>query len=49
MHAKKKWQTGMCAQQPFIAAREQGYAREITGFWKCTDRPIKREINRLEF
>jgi hypothetical protein len=32
----------------FIAAREQGYAREITGFWKCPDRPIKRELNRLE-
>lgn len=32
----------------FIAAREQGYAREITQFWKCPDRPIKRELNRLE-
>jgi hypothetical protein len=32
----------------FIAAREQGYAREITEFWKCPDRPIKREINSLE-
>lgn len=32
----------------FIAAREQGYAREITEFWKCSDRPIKRELNRLE-
>lgn len=32
----------------FIAAREQGYAREITEFWKCPDRPIKRELNRLE-
>jgi hypothetical protein len=32
----------------FIAAREQGYAREITEFWKCTDQPIKRELNRLE-
>jgi hypothetical protein len=32
----------------FIAAREQGYAREITEFWKCPDRPIKRELNSLE-
>jgi hypothetical protein len=32
----------------FITAREQGYAREITEFWKCPDRPIKRELNRLE-
>ena len=32
----------------FIAARDQGYAREITTFWKCPDRPIKRELNRLE-
>jgi hypothetical protein len=32
----------------FIAAREQGYAREIIEFWKCPDRPIKRELNRLE-
>ena len=32
----------------FIAAREQGYAREIVEFWKCPDRPIKRELNRLE-
>jgi predicted transcriptional regulator len=32
----------------FIAAREQGYAREISQFWKCPDRPIKRELNRLE-
>jgi len=32
----------------FIAARGQGYAREITGFWKCPDRPVKRELNRLE-
>jgi hypothetical protein len=32
----------------FIAAREQGYAREITEFWKCPDRPIKRELNQLE-
>jgi hypothetical protein len=32
----------------FIAAREQGYAREIVGFWKCPDRPIKRELNKLE-
>jgi len=32
----------------FIAAREEGYAREITKFWKCPDRPIKRELNRLE-
>jgi hypothetical protein len=32
----------------FIAAREQGYAREITEFWGCPDRPIKRELNRLE-
>ncbi len=32
----------------YIAAREQGYAREITGFWKCPDRPIKRELNSLE-
>jgi hypothetical protein len=32
----------------FIAAREQGYAREIAGFWKCPDMPIKRELNRLE-
>jgi predicted transcriptional regulator len=32
----------------YIAAREQGYAREITEFWKCPDRPIKRELNRLE-
>jgi len=32
----------------FIAARGQGYAREITEFWKCPDRPIKRELNRLE-
>ncbi|OGJ84297.1 MAG: hypothetical protein A2268_02865 [Candidatus Raymondbacteria bacterium RifOxyA12_full_50_37] len=32
----------------FIAAREEGYAAEITEFWKCPDRPIKRELNRLE-
>jgi hypothetical protein len=32
----------------FIAAREQGYAREISQFWKCPDQPIKRELNRLE-
>jgi hypothetical protein len=32
----------------FIAAREQGYAREIIDFWKCPDRPIKRELNQLE-
>ncbi|MBN1546828.1 MAG: hypothetical protein JW902_09230 [Syntrophaceae bacterium] len=32
----------------YIAAREQGYAREITEFWKCPDRPIKRELNKLE-
>lgn len=32
----------------FIAARDQGYAREIIEFWKCPDRPIKRELNRLE-
>ena len=32
----------------FIAAREQGYAREISQFWKCPDRPIKRELNILE-
>ena len=32
----------------FIAAREQGYASEIIEFWKCPDRPIKRELNRLE-
>jgi hypothetical protein len=32
----------------FIAAREQGYAREISQFWKCADRPIKRELNSLE-
>lgn len=32
----------------YIAAREEGYAREITTFWKCPDRPIKRELNRLE-
>jgi hypothetical protein len=32
----------------FIAAREQGYAGEIIAFWKCPDRPIKRELNRLE-
>lgn len=32
----------------FIAAREQGYAHEIIEFWKCPDRPIKRELNRLE-
>jgi hypothetical protein len=32
----------------FIAAREEGYAREITAFWKCPDQPIKRELNRLE-
>lgn len=32
----------------FIAAREQGYAGEIVEFWDCPDRPIKREINRLE-
>jgi hypothetical protein len=32
----------------FIAAREEGYAREITEFWGCPDRPIKRELNRLE-
>jgi hypothetical protein len=32
----------------FIAAREQGYAREITAFWNCPDRPIKRELNSLE-
>jgi hypothetical protein len=32
----------------FIAAREEGYAREITEFWKCPDRPIKRELNQLE-
>ena len=32
----------------FVAAREQGYAREIAIFWNCPDQPIKREINRLE-
>ena len=32
----------------FIAAREQGYARQIAGFWECPDMPIKRELNRLE-
>jgi len=32
----------------FIAAREQGYAREIVKFWKCPDQPIKRELNLLE-
>jgi len=32
----------------FIAAREQGYALEIVEFWGCPDRPIKRELNRLE-
>ena len=32
----------------FIAAREQGYASEIVEFWKCPDRPIKRELIRLE-
>ena len=31
-----------------IAAREQGYASEIIEFWKCPDRPIKRELSRLE-
>lgn len=32
----------------FIAAREQGYASEIIKFWNCPDRPIKRELNKLE-
>lgn len=32
----------------FIAARGEGYAREITSFWGCPDRPIKRELNQLE-
>lgn len=32
----------------FIAAREEGYAREIIEFWGCPDRPIKRELNQLE-
>jgi len=32
----------------FIAARGEGYAREITEFWGCADRPIKRELNILE-
>lgn len=32
----------------FIAARENGYAGEIIEFWECPDRPIKRELNRLE-
>jgi hypothetical protein len=32
----------------FIAAREQGYARQMAKFWKCPDMPIKRELNRLE-
>jgi hypothetical protein len=32
----------------FIAARDQGYAGEITEFRKCPDRPVKRELNRLE-
>ena len=32
----------------FIAARENGYAREIIEFWECPDRPIKRELNLLE-
>jgi len=32
----------------FIAAREEGYAREISTFWGCPDMPIKRELNRLE-
>jgi len=32
----------------FIAAREEGYAREIVDFWSCPDQPIKRELNRLE-
>jgi hypothetical protein len=32
----------------FIAGRGQGYGREITEFWKCPDRPIKRELNLLE-
>jgi len=32
----------------FIAAREQGYAREIITFWQCPEMPIKRELNNLE-
>jgi hypothetical protein len=32
----------------YVAARDLGYAREISKFWKCADRPIKRELNRLE-
>jgi hypothetical protein len=32
----------------FVAAREQGYAREITEFWQCPERPIKRELTILE-
>ena len=32
----------------FIAARGEGYAREIVEFWGCPDQPIKRELNRLE-
>ena len=32
----------------FIAAREQGYAREVAEFWQCPDQPIKRELNQLE-
>ena len=32
----------------FIAAREQGYALEITDFWECSAMPIKRELNNLE-
>lgn len=32
----------------FLAARQQGYAREIISFWHCSEQPIKRELNNLE-
>lgn len=32
----------------FIAARGEGYAREISAFWDCPDQPVKRELNHLE-
>jgi hypothetical protein len=32
----------------FIAAREHGYALEISDFWECSAMPIKRELNNLE-
>jgi len=32
----------------FIAARESGYALEISTFWQCAPTPVKRALNGLE-